>query len=105
MSVEQLLASMTPDIYEKLKTAVELGKWENGLALTETQKDNSLQAVMLYQSRFNTDPEHFTIGTDGEITMLKKSVLKRQYRNEKYRNEEYRDNKSLDQEIIRVDIE
>jgi len=102
MSVETLLASMTPEIYEKLKTAVELGKWENGVALTEAQKDNSLQAVMLYQSRFNTDPEHFTIGTDGEITMLKKSVLKRQYRNEKYRDE---DEKSQEQEIIRVDVE
>jgi uncharacterized protein YeaC (DUF1315 family) len=105
MSVEKLLASMTPEIYEKMKTAVELGKWENGLALTEAQKDNSLQAVMLYQSRFNTDPEHFTIGTDGEITMLKKSVLKRQYRNKEYRNEEYRDGQSQEQEIIRVDVE
>jgi uncharacterized protein YeaC (DUF1315 family) len=105
MSVEKLLASMTPEIYEKMKTAVELGKWENGLALTEAQKDNSLQAVMLYQSRFNTDPEHFTIGTDGEITMLKKSVLKRQYRNIEYRNEESRDGQSQEQEIIRVDVE
>ena len=80
MSVENLLASMTPEVYEKLKTAVELGKWEDGVALTQGQKDSSLQAVMLYQSRFNTDPEHFTIGTDGEITMIKKSILKRQYK-------------------------
>jgi len=82
MSVENLLASMTPEVYEKLKTAVELGKWEDGVALTKAQKDSSLQAVMLYQSRFNTDPEHFTIGTDGEITMIKKSILKRQYKQE-----------------------
>jgi len=80
MSVENLLASMTPEIYEKLKTAVELGKWEDGVALTQAQKDSSLQAVMLYQSRHNKNPEHFTVGTDGEITMIKKSVLKRQFR-------------------------
>lgn len=82
MSVEKLLSSMTPEIYEKLQRAVELGKWENGTTLTEAQKANTLQAVMLYQSRHNKDPEHFTIGTDGEITMLKKSVLKNQYKDE-----------------------
>ena len=96
MSVDKLLESMTPEVYENLKTAVELGKWENGVALTQAQKDSSLQAVMLYQSRFNTEPEHFTIGTDGEITMLKKSVLKKQYREEKATQEE---------EILRVDVE
>lgn len=82
MSVEKLLSSMTPEIYEKLQTAIELGKWENGTALTAEQKANTLQAVMLYQSRHNKNPEHFTIGTDGEITMLKKSVLKNQYKDE-----------------------
>ncbi len=82
MSVEQLVSSMTPEIYEKLQTAVELGKWEDGTPLTEEQKANTLQAVMLYQSRHNKNPEHFTIGTDGEITMLKKSVLKNQYKEE-----------------------
>jgi len=93
MSVEKLLESMTPEVYEKLKTAVELGKWENGVVLTPAQKESSLQAVMLYQSRFNTDPEHFTIGTDGEITMIKKSILKRQYK------------VMMEEEILRVDAE
>ncbi|QUM79720.1 DUF1315 family protein [Moritella sp. 5] len=96
MSVDKLLESMTPEVYEKLKTAVELGKWENGAALTQAQKDSSLQAVMLYQSRFNTEPEHFTIGTDGEIAMLKKAVLKQQFRDKKAAQEE---------EILRVDVE
>lgn len=96
MSVDKLLESMTPEVYEKLKTAVELGKWESGAVLTQAQKDSSLQAVMLYQSRFNTKPEHFTIGTDGEITMLKKVVLKQQFRDKKSTQEE---------EILRVDVE
>jgi len=95
MSVDKLLESMTSEVYEKLKTAVELGKWENGVALTPPQKDSALQAVMLYQSRFNTEPEHFTIGTDGEITMLKKAVLKQQFRDKKSTSEE---------EILRVDV-
>lgn len=96
MSVDKLLESMTPEVYEKLRTAVELGKWESGIVLTQAQKDSSLQAVMLYQSRFNTEPEHFTIGTDGEITMLKKAVLKQQFRDKKAAQEE---------EILRVDVE
>ena len=95
MSVANILASMTPEVYAKLCTAVELGRWENGVKLTPAQKDSALQAVMLYQSKFNSDPEHFTIGTDGEITMLKKSELKQQYRQPELREEE----------ILRVDVE
>ncbi|MFT5805895.1 MAG: hypothetical protein ACI9LG_000133 [Moritella dasanensis] len=96
MSVDKLLESMTPEVYEKLRTAVEIGKWESGIVLTQAQKDSSLQAVMLYQSRFNTEPEHFTIGTDGEIAMLKKAVLKQQFRDKKVAQEE---------EILRIDVE
>ena len=31
MSVDKLLESMTLEVYEKLRTAVELGKWESGV--------------------------------------------------------------------------
>ncbi|MDN8693999.1 DUF1315 family protein, partial [Staphylococcus aureus] len=56
MDVKDLIAAMTPEIYQRLVLAVELGKWPDGVALTPEQKENSLQAVMLWQSLHNTDP-------------------------------------------------
>ena len=40
MDFEQVINSMTPDIYQRLVTAVELGKWPDGVALTAEQKEN-----------------------------------------------------------------
>ncbi|BBG59031.1 DUF1315 family protein [Providencia rustigianii] len=74
--IEHLLSVMTPEIYQRLVTAVELGKWPDGVVLTPEQKENTLQMVMLWQSRHNHDPEHMTVGTDGQITMKSKQELK-----------------------------
>ncbi|ETS98086.1 DUF1315 family protein [Providencia sp. wls1922] len=74
--IDQLLSVMTPEIYQRLVTAVELGKWPDGVALTPEQKENTLQMVMLWQSRHNHDAEHMTVGTDGQITMKSKQELK-----------------------------
>ena len=37
MDIEQIIASMTPELYQRLATAVELGKWPDGVALTPEQ--------------------------------------------------------------------
>ena len=79
MDVKDLLAAMTPEIYQRLVQAVELGKWPDGVALTPEQKENSLQAVMLWQSMNNVDPQHMSIGTDGQIVMKSKQELKQQF--------------------------
>lgn len=79
MHLEDLIAAMTPEIYQRLATAVELGKWPDGASLSEEQKANCLQMVMLWQSRHNTQAEHMTIGTDGEIVMKSKQELQRQF--------------------------
>lgn len=76
MDVKDLIAAMTPEIYQRLVQAVELGKWPDGVALTPEQKENSLQAVMLWQSMNNVDPQHMSIGTDGQIVMKSKQELK-----------------------------
>ena len=34
MEIEQIIDSMTPEVYQRLVTAVELGKWPDGVALT-----------------------------------------------------------------------
>ena len=37
MNIEQMLAVLNPEIVERLKTGVEIGKWPNGIALTKEQ--------------------------------------------------------------------
>ena len=79
MDVKDLIEAMTPEIYQRLVQAVELGKWPDGVALTPEQKENSLQALMLWQSMNNVDPQHMSIGTDGQIVMKSKQELKQQF--------------------------
>lgn len=79
MQLDDLIDAMTPEIYQRLATAVELGKWPDGVPLTTEQKAYCLQVVMLWQSRHNKNAEHMTIGTDGEIVMKSKQELKRQF--------------------------
>lgn len=38
MDVKDLIEAMTPEIYQRLVQAVELGKWPDGVALTPEQK-------------------------------------------------------------------
>lgn len=79
--IKSLITSMTPEIYQRLVQAVELGKWANGTPLTPEQKEYSLQAVMLWQSMNNKDPQHISIGTDGQIVIKGKQELKQQFIN------------------------
>ena len=51
-SIKALLASITPEIHQQLKTAVELGHWENGEKLTKDQKEYCMQAVIAYDNTF-----------------------------------------------------
>lgn len=76
MNLDEIVNSMTPEVYQRLSTAVELGKWPDGVALTPQQKDNSLQLVMLWQARHNTDAQHMTIDTNGQMVMKSKQQLK-----------------------------
>ena len=79
MDIEQIIDSMTPEVYQRLATAVELGKWPDGVALTSGQKENSLQLVMLWQARNNTDAQHMTIDTNGQMVMKSKRELKEDF--------------------------
>ncbi|MEF3091455.1 YeaC family protein [Raoultella sp. WB_B2P2-3] len=76
MDIEQIIDSMTPEVYQRLATAVELGKWPDGVALTPEQKENSLQLVMLWQARHNVQAQHMTIDTNGQMVMKSKQELK-----------------------------
>jgi uncharacterized protein YeaC (DUF1315 family) len=79
VNVDELVNSLTPEVYQRLVTAVELGKWPDGVALTTEQKENSLQLVMLWQARHNTDAQHMTIDTNGQMVMKSKQQLKEEF--------------------------
>ncbi len=51
MDLDKLVSTITPDIYERLKKAVELGRWENGVKLTEQQVSDSLQLLIAYDEK------------------------------------------------------
>ena len=57
MDFNQLIDSITPETYEKLKRAVETGKWPDGVPLRADQKEQCLQAVIAYDARNKDEPD------------------------------------------------
>lgn len=57
MDIEQVLQAVTPDVYEKLKLAVEIGKWPDGRKLSTEQRATCLQAVIAYDSQHKPESE------------------------------------------------
>ena len=51
MNIEQMLAVLDPEIVSRLKLAVEIGKWPNGLALTKEQRQTCMQAVYAWEAK------------------------------------------------------
>lgn len=48
-SFAHMIENITPQIYESLKTAVEIGKWSDGRKLSIEQKELSLQAIIAWE--------------------------------------------------------
>ncbi|MFC0444840.1 YeaC family protein [Pseudidiomarina halophila] len=76
MEFQDLLASISPDTYERLVQAVETGRWPDGVALTEAQKENTVQLVMAYQATYCPSEEPFRIGADGLLVTRSKRELR-----------------------------
>lgn len=51
MNIEQVLAALTPEIVDRFRTAVEIGKWPNGQALTQEQREICMQAVLAWEHK------------------------------------------------------
>lgn len=49
MNYQQLLHSLTPDVYQNLKRAVELGRWPDGKLLSAEQRQTCMQAMIAYE--------------------------------------------------------
>lgn len=48
MDYQQMIDSMTPQIYQSLRRAVELGKWPDGRPVTPEQREHAMQAVIAW---------------------------------------------------------
>lgn len=48
---EALLAAVTPEVHQRLRTAVELGKWESGERLSPEQREHCLQLIIAWEYR------------------------------------------------------
>lgn len=57
MDFQKIIDAMTPEIYQNLKRAVEIGKWPDGRALTAEQRELSMQAVIVYEAKFVEEKE------------------------------------------------
>ena len=52
MNIEQMLAILDPEIVSRLKTAVEIGKWPNGIVLTTTASNLYASGYCVGSSKF-----------------------------------------------------
>ncbi|WP_407311167.1 YeaC family protein [Pseudomonas sp. nanlin1] len=50
-SFAHMIENITPEIYESLKLAVEIGKWSDGRKLSAEQKALSLQALIAWEAK------------------------------------------------------
>ena len=48
-SFNEMINNITPEIYQSLKLAVEIGKWSDGGKLTAEQRELSLQAMIAWE--------------------------------------------------------
>ena len=48
MDYVQLIATMSPEIYQSLIRSVELGKWPDGRPVTPQQRENAMQAIIAW---------------------------------------------------------
>ncbi len=52
MNKHDILHSLNPEIIAKFRTAIEIGKWENGEKLTTEQRETCMQAVMIWEHEY-----------------------------------------------------
>lgn len=61
MKFEDAARKLDPEIYERFKKALELGKWPDGRTLSKEQKEICLQTILVYEIEHNV-PEKDRVG-------------------------------------------
>ena len=82
MNIESLVNNLTPDLFERLQYGASTGKWPDGTPLTEDQKAQTVQLVMLYQAKVAKTNEQFTINEEGEMVQKSKRELQQEFKKE-----------------------
>lgn len=59
MNIDEVLKVMTPELYERFKRAIELGKWPDGRKLSKEQLETCMQSVIAFEMH-NLSPEEHT---------------------------------------------
>lgn len=54
---EDLIARITPELHQQLRTAVELGKWENGERLSAEQRGQCMELIIAWEHRHLPETE------------------------------------------------
>lgn len=88
MQYDDVLRAMTPEIYERMKSAVETGRWPDGQKLTDAQKENAMELVMVYQAKRLNETEHFSVNNQGELITKTKRDMREDLRAQAQRRSE-----------------
>jgi uncharacterized protein YeaC (DUF1315 family) len=79
MNIVDIVDDMSHEMYLRLKHAAETGKWPEGVAVEQAQRDNALQLSMAYQARHLNSDQMLTVGANGELVTKTKRELKAQF--------------------------
>lgn len=82
MNIDSLVNNLTPELFERLQYGASTGKWPDGTPLTEAQKEQTVQLVMLYQAKVANTNEQFTINAEGEMVQKSKRELQQEFKKE-----------------------
>lgn len=83
MNFNDMINNLTPEIYGRIKQAVELGKWPNGVRLTSEQTELCLQAIIAYdyankseEQRVGFIDRNAHTGCDSKVEELEHETVK-----------------------------
>lgn len=82
MNIDNLVQNITPELFERLQYGAATGKWPDGTPLSNEQKQQTVQLVMLYQAKIAKTNEQFTIGENGEMVQKTKAQLQQEFKSD-----------------------
>jgi len=73
MNYVDLIKSMSAEMRERLNQAVQIGRWPDGRALSQEQKEAVIEALIAYQALHEAErDEPFTVNENGDLRAMKR---------------------------------
>jgi uncharacterized protein YeaC (DUF1315 family) len=79
MDIIQLVETMSEEMYLRLKSAAETGKWPEGTPVDKEQQLSALQITMAYQSKHLNSDQTLSIGPNGDMIIKTKRELREDF--------------------------